>query len=78
MTRTITLSLTPTLEPQPPTSGPWSDWVVSMDELSRSMRDRLVFWNFREGPLEFPPSYRWRRGAYLGDYTGRDTPLTTG
>lgn len=25
------------------------------------MRDRLVFWRFREGPIAFPPSYRWRK-----------------
>lgn len=32
------------------------------------MRDRLVFWRFREGSIAFPPSYRWRKrgGVVMG------------
>jgi len=27
------------------------------------MKDRLVFWHFKEGGIAFPPSYRWRKVA---------------
>ena len=33
------------------------------------MLEKEVFWGFREGPIAFPPSYRWKRGADPGDYT---------
>jgi hypothetical protein len=49
------------------------EWVRRLDELSRSMRERAVFYNFVEAPIVFPPSYRWNRskaGIELGgDYT---------
>jgi len=45
------------------------DWVRDLDELSRSMREKIVFWGFREGAIQFPPSYRWKRGGDPGDYT---------
>lgn len=31
--------------------------------LLSSMKDRLVFWHFKEGGIAFPPSYRWRKVA---------------
>ena len=43
-------------------------WAAQLDELSRSLRARLVFHNFVEAPLAFPCSYRWNRvpaDAYL-------------
>lgn len=46
----------------------WS-WIRDLDELSRSMREKIVFWGFREGAIVFPPSYRWKRGGDPGDYT---------
>lgn len=49
------------------------NWVGSFDELSRSMRGRVVFYNFTEAPITFPPSYRWNRSIHgfdlAGDYT---------
>jgi hypothetical protein len=47
---------------------PWG-WAPLLDELSRSLRDRLVFDGFREGPLRFPMSYRWKRVA-PAEYVG--------
>ena len=44
-------------------------WVRDLDELSRSISDKIVFWGFREGAIQFPPSYRWKRGGDPGDYT---------
>lgn len=40
--------------------GLW-EWVLRFDELSRSMREKMVFWGFQENPISFPPSYRWNR-----------------
>lgn len=49
------------------------EWVRRLDELSRSMRERAVFYNFVEAPIMFPPSYRWNRSKagieLAGDYT---------
>ena len=50
------------------------EWVRRLDELTRSMRERAVFYNFVEGIITFPPSYRWHRGlagpeSLAGDYT---------
>ena len=42
---------------------PW-DWVKRLDELSRSRRVGHVFYNFVEGEIHFPPSYRWARGHH--------------
>lgn len=36
---------------------PWG-WVRKCDELSLSMRKGHIFYNFHEGPLLFPPSFR--------------------
>lgn len=47
--------------------GPWA-WVRKYDELSRAMKEREVFSGFSEGPITFPPSFRWRRGANAGDF----------
>jgi len=33
------------------------------------MADKIVFHNFHEGVITFPPSYRWRRDAIVADYT---------
>lgn len=42
---------------------PWA-WVQSLDELTRSRRLGQVFYNFVEGKIRFPPSYRWARGHH--------------
>jgi len=46
---------------------PWS-WVNSHDELITVMDNGQVFYGFQEGQIEFPPSFRWRRSCYGGDY----------
>lgn len=33
------------------------------------MARREVFYNFTEGPITFPPSYRFRKGAHTRDYS---------
>lgn len=49
------------------------EWVRRLDELSRSMRECAVFYDFVEAPITFPPSYRWNRSKsgieLAGDYT---------
>ncbi len=46
----------------------WWRWVHEHDELSRVMRAGACFHGFVEGPLCFPPSFRWVKGA-RADYT---------
>ena len=49
------------------------EWVRRLDELSRSMRECVVFYDFVEAPITFPPSYRWNRSKIgielAGDFT---------
>lgn len=44
-------------------------WVGEHDELLLEMRAGHVFADFSEGPIAFPPPFRWRRGKDAGDYT---------
>ena len=46
----------------------WS-WVGDHDELLLEMRAGHVFADFSEGPITFPPPFRWRRGGNAGNYT---------
>ena len=46
----------------------WS-WVNDYDELLLEMRAGHVFADFSEGPITFPPPFRWRVGKHAGDYT---------
>lgn len=48
--------------------GLWG-WVADHDELLLEMRAGHVFAGFSEGPITFPPPFRWRRGGDAGDYT---------
>jgi len=50
------------------TSSLWG-WVEEDDELRREIRTGQAFADFREGPLTFPPSFRWRRGGCAGDFS---------
>jgi len=74
---TTTISVLPsvnsTLSHDTSETGEVWEWVLRLDELSRSMRERAVFYNFVEAPITFPPSYRWNRSKagieLAGDYT---------
>ena len=46
----------------------WS-WVSDYDELKIEMHRGHVFVGFTEGPILFPPPFRWRRGGNAGDFT---------
>lgn len=50
----------------------WS-WVKDQDELLQCQLLEGLLETFREGPIRFPPTYRWRpdRGAYM-DYRSID------
>ena len=48
--------------------GLWA-WVNDYDELRLEMRAGHVFADFCEGPITFPPPFRWRVGKHAGDYT---------
>jgi hypothetical protein len=52
-------------------AGPWG-WVTALDELSHSRREGHVFWNFLEGEITFPPSFRWHRQIPPPDKPGID------
>jgi len=54
--------------PKTSTSSLW-DWVAEYDELMLEMRAGQVFAGFVEGPLAFPPPFRWRRGGNAGSFT---------
>lgn len=50
-------------------------WVAQHDELLLEMRAGHVFADFSEGPITFPPPFRWRVGKHAGDYTSVRTWL---
>jgi hypothetical protein len=54
--------------PKAPAGSLW-DWVAEYDELMLEMRAGQVFAGFAEGPLTFPPPFRWRRGGNAGNFT---------
>lgn len=56
---------------------PWM-WVRSMDQLTKEMNRGEVFAGFSEGPISFPPSYRWHRGAVAGDFNKVSTNRING
>jgi len=43
-------------------------WVVHYDELINEMALGEIFLGFKEGPLSFPPTYRWRPKTYGGGF----------
>lgn len=38
-------------------------WIQQYDELSQALTNHQVMHGFIEGPIHFPPSYRWDRWA---------------
>ena len=51
--------------------GAWA-WVKEQDVLSQRIAKGLVLHGFREAPISFPPTFKWRVGASAEDYTERD------
>ncbi len=56
---------------QPTAASVWN-WVPEHDELKLEMRAGQVFAGFLEGPLAFPPPFRWRRGGNGGNFTNEE------
>ena len=46
---------------KPPLPPPPSPLQVAADQLKREMKAGNVFGGFREGAINFPPTYRWMR-----------------
>jgi hypothetical protein len=46
-------------------------WVKEKDVLSQRMAKGLLFTGFREAPISFPPTFKFRVGASAEDYTER-------
>ena len=66
-------------------SGAWSEeqleawaWTAEHDELSKLLRDGAALHGFVEGPLCFPPSFRWVRGAKADYGAGGKTKTGAG
>lgn len=45
--------------------------VAERDELTNIIRQKRAFQGWQEGPLSFPPTFKFRRGTdvYLGAYS---------
>lgn len=56
-----------TVQKQSSRAGAWS-WVGGVDELMREMGKGEVFGGFQEGPVAFPPSFRWKAQARAQDF----------
>jgi len=46
-------------------------WVKKKDVLSRRLQRGFLFSGFTEPDISFPPSFKWRVGAMVDDYTER-------
>lgn len=56
--------------PPQPLEEAWA-WVKEKDVLSQRMARGLLLHGFREAPIAFPPTFKWRIEASAEDYTER-------